>query len=200
MLEWIGAALGIAGSAMQYQEDRAQHKYRVQVARARAAKMKAAEYNNAILAEQEAKEVMRVGAVKERLLSRETAKDVASARAAMAKSGFKLSGVARIEGHIRQLSSEDRSELRRQSQRRSDLLQYGADMTRWSADYNAKLASHDPGGPSWGGYFLQGLTGGFQNYQSLGGSLPSFNFNRGGGSQWGTGAPGTGRVPGGFES
>ena len=170
-LQAIGIGLNVATAAHQYQQDRAMHRYKVQVSRARAKFQKGVAYTQAVLAEQQAEDVMRTGQIKHNLLSRNTAKAVSAARTAMAASGFKMDGgdFGFLEEDIRLTHREDTAELRRQTYRTQDLLNYRAKMIRYGADYNAQLASHDPGGPQLGGYFLQALSGGFQAYNAYGG-------------------------------
>lgn len=165
----LGVGLNVAGAAYQYEQDRAMHRHRVRVARVRAKFQKDIAYNQAILAEAEAEDVLRVESAQQAQLGKDTARVVSRARTAMAASGFRVDGgdFHRLTEASFAAREEDSRELRFQAKRRSDLLGYRAAMIRHSADYNAKLASHDPGGPQWGGYFLKGLSGAVSSYAAL---------------------------------
>lgn len=180
-LALAAAGLQIAGGISSYQQARRQHRYRLQVARARAKYGRDVSYNLAVLAEQEAADTLRSGEKARKLLGRKAAHTIAGIRAGMASSGFTVGGgdAYKLEADVHHLAREDRNELRRQTHRRADLLRYRADMIRHSADYNLKMASHDPGGPSFGAYFLRSLAGAAGAYHTMGGQLPSFNFGFG---------------------
>ena len=163
-LDALGAAgigLNFAGAAYSYRQARQQHRYRLQVARARAKYTKGVAYNNAVLAEQEAEDVLRSGEKAQKLLGRNVRQATAGIRTAMASSGFTIEGgdAYKAADDARMLYREDAKELRRQTRRRSDLLNYKAKMLRHGADYNEALSTHDPGGPGWAGYFMGALAG-----------------------------------------
>ena len=157
----VGIGLQFLGAASQYRQARHAHRYRLQVARARAKYTKQVAYNHAILAEQEAMDVLRSGHKAQNLLGRKARQATAGIRAGMASSGFTVEGgdAYKLTEDVQMLHKEDERELRRRTNRRADLLRYKAAMTRHGADYNERLAGHDPGGPSWGGYFLGALAG-----------------------------------------
>ena len=169
--------LNLLGARHSYEQAKNMHRYRLQVARARAKYTKGVAYNHAILAEQEAQDVLRSGRKAQQLLGRKARKATAGIRAGMASSGFTVDGgdAFKLTEDVQLLHKEDEREIRRQTGRRADLLKYRAKMLRYGADYNEKLAGHDPGGPSWGGYFLGALAGSAGSLMSLGQgiSMPS---------------------------
>ena len=192
-MSWAAASMGFQflGAFGQYRRDKYAHKYRLQVARARAKYTKDVAYNHAILAEQEAADVLRSGRKAQELLGRKAAQAVSGIRAGMASSGFTVDGgdVYKLGEDVRMLHREDANELRRRTHRRADLLKYKAKMLRHGADYNQQLAGHDPGGPSWGGYFLGALAGSINIAHRSGMKFPSFG---GSGGTYASGAPLTG--------
>ena len=154
------AGINILGAYSRYSQDKYHHRYRIQVARARAKYTKDVAYNHAILAEQEAADIVRSGSKATQLLGRKAAHSLAGIRTAMASSGFTVDGgdAYKLGDDVKMLHDEDRKELRYQTNRRASLNRYRAAMLRHGADYNQQLAGHDPGGPSFGRYFLSALT------------------------------------------
>ena len=183
MLWAVAGGLNLLSGIGRYQQDKYQHRYRLQVSKARARYAKGVAYNSAILAEQEATDVLRSGRKARQLLGRKAAHTISGIRAGMASSGFTMDGgdAYRIADDARTLHREDATEMRRQTRRRAGLLRYKAAMTRHAADYNLKMASHDPGGPSFGRYFINALTGTASQMYAAGAfddfKLPSFGSN-----------------------
>ena len=161
-MAWTAAAtvgLNLLGGFGQYTRDKHQHRYRLQVARARAKYTKGVAYNHAILAEQEAEDVVRSGAKAQEILGRKGAQALAGIRAGLASSGFTVDGgdAYRIGDESRRVLREDQREMRLQTRRRSSLLRHRASMLRYGADVNQAMAGHDPGGPQLGTYFMSSL-------------------------------------------
>ena len=153
------AGFNLLGGISRYRQAKNQHRYQLQVRRARAKYTKQVAENHAILAEQEADDVLRSGRRATELLGRKSAQVLSGIRVGMASSGFAVDGgdAYRIEDDVRMLASEDRNEIRRQSKRQADLSRYKAAMIRHGAAYNEALSTHDPGGPSFGAYFMSSL-------------------------------------------
>ena len=159
--DYAQVGFSLLSARHSYEQAKNMHRYRLQVARARAKYTKGVAYNHAVLAEQEAQDVLRSGRKAQQLLGRKARKATAGIRAGMASSGFTVDGgdAFKLTEDVHRLHKEDEREIRRQTGRRADLLKYRASMLRHGADYNEALAGHDPGGPSWGGYFMGALAG-----------------------------------------
>ena len=191
-MSWGAAAaiLPFLGARYQYERDRNQHRYRVQVNRARARFQSMLSENNAILAEQQAAEVMRTEGIMQTRLDQKAQAAIGRGRVSAAGSGFMMEGgdLYRFEEASIKAVQQDKQELKRTALRNRDLLTYKAAITRYAAKYNEALAGHDPGGPGWGGYLLGAIgqaTGSLMSAGMLGGG-------GGGGGTYNTGAPWTG--------
>ena len=127
-------------------------------------------YNHAVLAEQEASDVLRSGSKARDLLGKKAARTISGIRAGMASSGFKVDGgdAYKLTEDVHTAVKADRDEIRRQAARRADLARYRAAMLRHGADYNLAMASHDPGGPQFGQYFMRALIQSGRDAASMG--------------------------------